>query len=194
MSSTATLTLSFTAAVASAAVAGYFIGRKNLLRHYFNFNDGHQTPDTATSPRSTSTASPVKQRQAPLPSDADSQILIVIRSDLNLSAAHIIRDASRALLGLYKKLYLVNRHSIDALKQWEGGGMKIKVAFADSEKDLELVRQAAKAYGMTRHLHSGGGVGDGDVKKRTSLAVGPGSMDQINEISQTLSSIIFGLT
>jgi peptidyl-tRNA hydrolase len=194
MSSTATLTLSLTAAVASAAVAGYIIGRKNLIRHYFNLDNGHQTPDIATSPRSTSTASPIKQRQAPLPSDTDSQILIVIRSDLNLSAAHVIRDASRALLGLYKKLYLVNRHSMEAMRQWEGGGMNIKVAFADSEKDLELVRQAAKAYGMTKHLHSGGGDGDGVVKRRTALAVGPGSVDQISEISQTLSSIIFGLT
>jgi len=192
MSSTATLTLSLTAAVASAAVAGYIIGRKNLIRHYFNLDDGHRTPDIATSPRSTSTASPIKQRQAPLSSDADSQILIVIRSDLNLSAAHVIKDASRALLGLYKKLYLVHRHSMEAMRQWEGGGMKIKVAFADSEKDLELVRQAAKAYGMIRHLHSGGGDGDG-VVKRTALAVGPGSVDQITEISQTLSNMIFGL-
>lgn len=115
--------------------------------------------------------------------EEDIRMAIVIREDLALTAAQIAEHSSRAVLGLFKKVY---KQKITDLRRWESGNQKIIVLKSHDEAELTLIQQAARAYGIPTHTFTGS---DGASRQRSVMAIGPAHINLLKELTGTLSKL-----
>ncbi|GAB4826421.1 hypothetical protein Ancab_009286 [Ancistrocladus abbreviatus] len=104
----------------------------------------------------------------------DFKMVLVVRNDLKMGKGKIAAQCSHATLGLYKKLI---KRAPKALKRWEDCGQVKVVVKVDSEEDMLVLQERAKAIQLPTHITIDAGRTQITPNSRTVMAIlGPADM------------------
>ncbi|RUP48367.1 mitochondrial peptidyl-tRNA hydrolase 2 [Jimgerdemannia flammicorona] len=111
---------------------------------------------------------------------AEYKMVLIIRSDLDMSKGKIAAQCSHATLANYKAMLKGNPRGLD---QWERTGQaKITLKCEDELQLLDLQQKARKAGLCARSIQDAGRtqIAAGST---TVLAIGPGSVELVNNVT-----------
>lgn len=116
--------------------------------------------------RATSSAVPHKQAVY----DEDTKMVILVRSDLNMTKGKAAAQACHAVLAAYKD---ASRRDPGLLSAWERTGQAKVTLKVDSEEDLMALVKKAREYGVTAQYIRDAGRTQLAPNTTTVAAVGP---------------------
>lgn len=113
----------------------------------------------------------------------ESKLVLVIRTDLNMTKGKVAAQCCHATLACYQQLLQKDRALLEA---WENTGQtKVTLKCTDEAELLELQRQA-RALGLCAQSIQDAGRTQIAPGSRTVLGIGPGPVNLINQVTSHL--------
>ncbi|CAM8991893.1 unnamed protein product [Rhodiola kirilowii] len=109
----------------------------------------------------------------------DFKMVLVVRNDLKMGKGKIAAQCSHATLGLYKKIL---HRAPKALQRWEMCGQVKVVVKIESEEDLLVLQERAKALHLPTHVTIDAGRTQIAPNSRTVMAV-LGPADLVDDVT-----------
>jgi PTH2 family peptidyl-tRNA hydrolase len=136
-----------------------------------------------------------KIRTIAIPSFSESyKMVLIIRTDLNMSKGKVAAQCSHATLAAYKSCLNGSKSQLDWLKRWESDGQakitlrvegEADLYFTDLNNRLELQKKA-RSVGLVSQSILDAGRTQVATGTRTVLAIGPGPNDLIDSVTGKL--------
>ncbi|BGP53402.1 hypothetical protein JCM8202v2_000961 [Rhodotorula sphaerocarpa] len=112
--------------------------------------------------------------------DEPCKLVLVVRSDLNMTKGKIAAQCGHATLACYKTLA---RSNPALLKHWERTGQAKIALKIESEEDLQLLQASAQSLGLCARSIQDAGRTQVDPGTTTVLGVGPAPVRVINQVT-----------
>ncbi|KAK9704411.1 hypothetical protein K7432_010203 [Basidiobolus ranarum] len=110
----------------------------------------------------------------------DFKMVLVIRTDLGMGKGKVAAQCSHATLAVYKEAL---RKSPEILKDWEYSGQAKITLKCDNEPEMLELQKKARSMGLCARSIQDAGRTQIAAGSRTVLAIGPGPVEIINEVT-----------
>jgi peptidyl-tRNA hydrolase, PTH2 family len=114
------------------------------------------------------------------PEDLSMKMVLVVRTDLNMSAGKISAQCVHAALGAYR---IASSSNPALVAVWEDSGEKAVCLKCKGEAEIHELQDAATRLGVVSYLVADAGRTQIAAGSETVLAVGPGPEKLINQIT-----------
>ena len=107
-------------------------------------------------------------------------MVLVVRGELRLTAGKTAVQVAHAAVMLYQE---AERHARPRLEAWLAAGQKKIAVVAPTLDDLEALRRAARARGLTTAFVEDAGLTEVPPGTRTVLGIGPGPETEVDAVT-----------
>ncbi|KWU45734.1 PTH2-domain-containing protein [Rhodotorula sp. JG-1b] len=168
----------------ASGLIGYFIGVGATLPITRGLEKSAQANEEESDYDSESEAGDVDAMQAvKAEGDEPCKLVLVVRSDLNMTKGKIAAQCGHATLACYKTLV---RSNPNLIKHWERTGQAKIALKCDSEEDLQLLQASAQSLGVCARSIQDAGRTQVDPGTTTVLGIGPAPVRIINQVTGNL--------
>ncbi|GAA5973659.1 hypothetical protein JCM11641_005066 [Rhodosporidiobolus odoratus] len=115
--------------------------------------------------------------------DEPCKLVLVVRSDLNMTKGKIAAQCGHATLACYKSLV---RSNPALVQHWERTGQAKIAVKCESEEDLQLLEASAKSLGLCARSIQDAGRTQVDPGTTTVLGIGPAPVRVVNQVTSHL--------
>ncbi|GEM09209.1 mitochondrial peptidyl-tRNA hydrolase [Rhodotorula toruloides] len=112
--------------------------------------------------------------------DEPCKLVLVVRSDLNMTKGKIAAQCSHATLACYKTLM---RSNPKLVQHWERTGQAKIAVKCESEEELEILQASAKSLGVCARSIQDAGRTQVDPGTTTVLGIGPAPVRVVNHVT-----------
>ncbi|ORY07583.1 PTH2-domain-containing protein [Basidiobolus meristosporus CBS 931.73] len=110
----------------------------------------------------------------------DFKMVLVIRTDLGMGKGKVAAQCSHATLAVYKEAL---KKSPEILRNWEYSGQAKITLKCDNEGEMLELQKKARSMGLCARSIQDAGRTQIAAGSRTVLAIGPGPVEIINEVT-----------
>ncbi|GAA6000639.1 hypothetical protein JCM10207_004588 [Rhodosporidiobolus poonsookiae] len=111
------------------------------------------------------------------------KLVLVVRSDLNMTKGKVAAQCGHATLACYKSLVNANPALI---KHWERTGQAKIAVKCESEEELQLLQASAQSLGLCARSIQDAGRTQVDPGTTTVLGIGPAPVRIVNQVTSHL--------
>ncbi|GAA5830986.1 hypothetical protein JCM11251_005101 [Rhodosporidiobolus azoricus] len=115
--------------------------------------------------------------------DEPCKLVLVVRSDLNMTKGKIAAQCGHATLACYKSLV---RSNPALVQHWERTGQAKIALKCESEEDLQLLQASATSLGLCARSIQDAGRTQVDPGTTTVLGIGPAPVRVVNQVTSHL--------
>jgi PTH2 family peptidyl-tRNA hydrolase len=112
--------------------------------------------------------------------DLDYKMVLVIRTDLQMTKGKVAAQCCHAMLSAYKR---ATKSAPEMLKVWEQSGQAKITLKCNSEEEMLHLQKTAEKHGLVAKSIQDAGRTQIAAGSRTVLAIGPGPVDVIDSVT-----------
>ncbi|BGP29502.1 hypothetical protein JCM10296v2_001241 [Rhodotorula toruloides] len=165
----------------ASGLVGYYIGLGSTLGYTrggsssAKEDDGESEYETESEEGDADELKAVKAQ-----GDEPCKLVLVVRSDLNMTKGKIAAQCGHATLACYKTLM---RSNPKLVQHWERTGQAKIAVKCESEEELEILQASAKSLGVCARSIQDAGRTQVDPGTTTVLGIGPAPVRVVNQVT-----------